>query len=361
MNTLRKWGFVMQGPEELFDIIHSTRPTVPDALIHEWVYYLSQLKGCKLFSAAAQEENPDGWLRARTHGIGGSDIATILDENPWSSPRKIWMSKLNMFEGDKQPIQSEAARWGNLLETTIATEWGRRHNRQWIHIPVTIQSEENPWMLANVDGFTLSDDRQLVTGILEVKSTSAYNEEPWSEGPLPFYYMCQTNWYCGICGLDMYCITCLVGGQKLYAYNDMPADYDLFKREAAAAADFWQNNVLKGIEPKAAEADVAALQATEHDPEEPPVILDDEESSNVIQSYVDLRDKITQLEKVKKALYAQLFVYMGKSCSAVIGEHTVALKVTNRRNTDLSKLAREFPEAYAACVSTTASTSLNIR
>ena len=88
------------------------------------------------------------------------------------------MSKLDMFDSDKQPTQNEAARWGNLLETIVATEWGKRYERQWIHIPVTIQSEEFPWMLANVDGFTLSDDRRMITGILEIKTTSAYNEDP---------------------------------------------------------------------------------------------------------------------------------------------------------------------------------------
>ena len=351
----------MQGPEELFDIICRTRPSVPESQAREWVYYLQQLKGCKLFSAAAQEENPDGWLRARTHGIGGSDIATILDENPWSSPKRIWMSKLNMFDSDKQPVQSESARWGNLLETIVATEWGRRNERQWIHIPVTLQSEEFPWMLANVDGFVLSDDRKQIAGILEIKTTSAFNEEPWSEGPLPFYYLCQVNWYCGICGLDSYCITCLVGGQKLYAYNDMPADPDLFKRETIAAADFWQNNVLKGIEPKASDGDLEDLQKAEHDSDEPPVILNDEESANVIQGYVDLREKIGQLEKVKKALAAQLYAYLGKACEAVIGDHSMSLTFTNRRNTDLKKLEREYPEAYKACVTAKVTTSLNVK
>lgn len=353
----------MQGPEELFDIIRQ-RHSVTESQAREWAYYLGQLKGCKLFSVAAQEEDPEGWLRARTHGIGGSDIATILGENPWSSPHRIWMSKLDMFDSDKQPTQNEAARWGNLLETTVATEWGYRNNRQWIHIPVTLQSEEYPWMLANVDGFTLSDDRKVVTGILEIKTTSAFNEEPWSEGPLPFYYLCQVNWYCGICGLDQFCITCLVGGQKLYAYNDMPCDPDLFKRETVAAADFWQNNVLKGIEPKRSENDLEELQkeaADEHDQSLPPVIYDDDESSNVIQGYIDIRDKIGQLEKVKKALYAQLYVYLGKATEGVIGEHTVSIKFTERRNVNWSKLEKEYPQAYAACVGKTVSNSLNIK
>lgn len=349
----------MQTERELVQMILMGRPHLPQETAQKWAHYLVQLKGCKLFSVAAQEEDPDAWLKARTFGIGGSDIATILGENPWSSPRRIWMSKLNMFAADKQPQQSEAARWGNLLETTIAQEWAFRNNKNWIHIPVTLQSEEYEWMLANVDGFVLSDDGSTITGILEIKTTTAYNEEIWKEGPLPFYYMCQTNWYCGICGLPEYDICCLVGGQHLYAYH-IPADPDLFKRETEAAADFWQNNVLRGIEPLAQEADADVLIAEEHDPEEPPVILQDEESANVVNGFCELRDKISNLEKVKKALYAQLLVYMGKSCEGIIGEHTLSINITQRRKADLDKLMKNFPEAYAACVTMTQSSSLKI-
>lgn len=350
----------MQTVEELVAIITTGRKSVSAAQAHEWAYYLSQLNGCKLFSVAAQEEDPDGWLRARTHGIGGSDIATIMDENPWSSPRKIWMSKLNMFQADKQPTQSEAARWGNLLEPVVANEWALRNSKQWIHIPVTLQSEEMPWMLANVDGFVLTNDRKSITGILEIKTTTAYNEDAWKEGPLPYYYLCQTNWYCGICGLSEYDIVCLVGGQHLYGYH-LLADPVFFMREKSAAQDFWENNVLKGIEPKLTGNDLQEQQEKEFSDETPPAIYNDEDSERVVNSYIELRDKISALDKVKKALYAQLYTYMGTSTEGIIGEHTLQISRSERRSADLNRLAHDFPEAYAACVSSSIVTSLRIK
>lgn len=350
----------MQPTDELVQMITSERKTVPEATAREWAYYLSQLKGCHLFSVAAQEENPDGWLKARTFGIGGSDIATVMGENKWSSPRKIWMSKLNMFESDKQPKQSEPARWGNLLETTVAQEWADRNHKQWIHIPVTLQYDECPWMLANIDGFVLSDDRKHIANILEIKTTTAHNEKTWAEGPVPFYYMCQTNWYCGICGLDSYDIVCLVGGQHLYSYH-LPADPELFQREKVEAAKFWNVNVLQGIEPKATDADVETLEADEHDPVAPPVVYSDDESERVIENYIQLKEKISALEKIKKALYAQIWVYMGKSMDGIIGSRTVTVSASKRRAVDWKMLMNEFPEAYEACVSTSDSYKLSIK
>ena len=350
----------MQSRQELIEIILAGNKTVSHRTAEIWAKYLSQLKGCRLFSVAAQEVDPEGWLRARTNGIGGSDIAAIIGENPWSSPRKIWMSKLNMFGADKPAEQAEPARWGNLLESTIAEEWARRTGRKWIHIPVTLQSEENPWMLANVDGFTLTDDGEHIYGILEIKTTTAHNEDTWKNGPIPFYYMCQTNWYCGICQLPVYDIVCLVGGQHLYYYS-VPADADLFKRETEAASDFWNNNVLKGIEPAATDTDVESLSKAEHDEEAEPAILTDEESTRLADAYCTIRDKISALDKVKKALYAQLYVCLGKSTAGIIGEHTVSIITKKTRKIDYNKLLNEFPEAYEACVDYTVSSSLNIK
>ena len=222
----------MQTTQELLQMILTGRPDISFEEASKWIKYLSQLKGCHLFSVASPEKDQKEWLKERTAGIGGSEIAAIMGENHWSSPRQIWMSKIGMFD-DKQPTQSEAARWGNLLETAVATEWGVRNNRKWIHIPVIIQSDDEPWLFANIDGFTLSDDEELITGILEVKTTSAYNLSQWEEGPLPYHYICQVNWYCGITGLDQYDLVCLVGGQKLYSYT-LPAVKELFEKEKSS-------------------------------------------------------------------------------------------------------------------------------
>ena len=124
------------------------------------------------------------------------------------------------------PISRVRQRWGNLLENTVAQEWAKRENRQWIHVPVCLQSLDNSVMFANIDGFTLSDDRQTVTGILEIKTTNEHNRQVWETGPLPEYYICQTNWYLGVTGLPLYDIVCLVGGQRLYSYT-LPRDNEV--------------------------------------------------------------------------------------------------------------------------------------
>lgn len=348
----------MQNEEELTRIIAISNPKVDRDTVHQWAGYLQQLKGCHLYSAASPDIDKDEWLRQRTAGIGGSEIATILGENHWSSPREVWLTKLGIFESN--PTQSEPARWGNVLETVVATEWGLRNNRKWVHIPVILQHDDEPWLLANVDGFTLSDDERVVTGILEIKTTSEYNRSYWEDGPLPYNYICQTMWYCGITNLSSIDLVCLVGGQRLYSV-ELPFDKELFDKEREAARTFWLENVQKGIEPLATSVDVEKVKEVDYDLSAPPIILEEDACENVAEAYVTLREKITALTGIKKALYAQLFLMLGKSSQAITKTHTMSIQATTRRNCDLSLLHEKYPEAYNECVSSSTSVSLNVK
>lgn len=355
----------MQSRAELISIIHKGRPEIPMQTVEKWADYLGQLNGCHLFSVAAPEKDKAEWLRERRAGIGGSEVAAIMGENHWNSPRQIWLSKMGMFD-DKPPQQSEAARWGNLLETIVADEWALREGRKYVHIPVILQDDERPYLLANIDGFTLSDDGLFITGILEVKTTSAYNQSIWENGPLPFHYLCQTNWYCGITRLGAYTIICLVGGQHLYSY-DLPADAALFTREVNAADNFWLNHIVTGIEPPATAVDKELLkraEAPEDVPdidEAPTLILEDEESQRLISSYIQLRDKAKALKDIKDAVYAQIKIKLGKSPSAMTATNSVTVKKSARRSCDFDLLQTIAPEVYVRVVTEKVAMSLDIR
>lgn len=350
----------MQNVTELVEIIKQGRPNVSNEDAYLWSEYLQQLKGCHLLSATSPDVDKAAWLKQRTIGIGGSEIAALLGENKWTSPRQIWLSKMGMFDDTELAPQSESARWGNLLETIVATEWGNRTGRKWIHLPVVLQDDEFPYLLANIDGFTLSDDGKTITGILEIKTTSEYNRQVWEEGPLPYNYICQVTWYCGITRLQSIELVCLVGGQRLYEHT-LPFDKELFDKEKEAAKIFWEEYVLKGIEPPATAADKELIKDIEHDVTLPPVILDDDESENLAEAYCKLREQIAALEKVKKALYANLFVLLGRSTQGMTKTHLINLQFSTRRVCDFEKLQEAYPDAYNDCITVKTVSSLHIK
>lgn len=338
----------MQSRSELIELIQTGRPDVSYSVADMWAFYLSQLKGCHLYSVTSPELDKTKWLKARCVGIGGSEIAAIMGENSWSSPRQIWMSKIGALDEADKP-QSEAARWGNLLETSILTEWGIRENRQWIHIPVSLQDDEKSYLLANIDGFTLSDDRNLVLGVLEGKTTSLRNEEPWRDGPIPVYYMYQTNWYCGITRLSEYVIVCLVGGQKLYHY-ELPADTELFAQQVVAADTFWNVNVLGHIEPEASAADLDGVRTAGADETLPALVIEDDESDKLVQLYCDTGKKMKALKDIHDGLSARIRLMLKGGGQAITKSHAITISTTNRRTCNFEKLADEFPEVYEQCV-----------
>lgn len=358
----------MQELSVLLDIFKRDRPDLDKRVAFEWAEYLTQLESCELYSAVSQKINEEEWLKKRVAGIGGSDIAAIMGENKWNSPRQIWASKVGALD-DKPPQQSEAAEWGSILEPVVAEVWARKNNKRIIQLPVTLRSIDKPWQLANIDGFILSDDGRTIEGILEIKTTSAYNKDIWENGPLPFYYVCQANWYSGITGLSEYTLVCLVGGQKLFSY-DLPFDPELFARESKAADDFWHNNVLAGIEPAATEVDLELLKhamaaedavAVTSQEEEQAIILDDDETERLAKAYATLRAQIGELEKLKKALQAQLILKMGTSKQALTKQYVIALNPTVRRSCDYNKLQEQYPEAYAECISITTSRTFSLK
>lgn len=350
----------MQSKEELINLLQKSG--VPEDKATLWAKYLCQLDCCSLHSAAIQTENEEAWLAARTHGIGGSDIAAIMGESDWKSAYDIWLTKTGQFasNGEEHP-QSEAARWGNVLEDAIAYEWAHRNNKQIIKIPVSLKYDKAPYMLANIDGFVLSDDRETITGILEIKTTSAYNNDAWEVGPLPYYYICQATWYTMITGLPCFDIVCLVGGQKLYDYH-IPKDQELCERMYKEADHFWNVNVKQLIEPKLTAVDAEKVTKAEiaADPDELPLVDDSDATNNIVTAYLEARTKCTALEKIKKALYAEVFQAMRGKANLVTQNNTVKVSRSVRRSCDFDALARDFPEAYAATVSSTTSSKLII-
>ena len=306
---------------------------------------------CEINSTVRQEEDFIGWLRDRQNGIGGSDIAAICGVSDWSSPRDIYLAKTQIAE---EGAQSEAARWGNVLEQSIAAEWAKRHNRDYVHIPINFKSLIYPFANANIDGFTL-DAHGNVDGVLEIKTTSVYNKEIWEEGPLPLYYMYQAQWYLLVTGLPKVTIACLVGGQRLYAY-EFTAIPDIMNDIITQGKHFWYENVQKLIEPPLIGIDsdrdkVVKGETIPADNPLDPFIIENEEFEKSIEVYLNLNEKIRELDKIKKALYNNIFEGMQRHEEAITATRTLKIQKQNRKYCDFDIL-QKYPDVYNETVYT---------
>lgn len=190
------------------------------------------------------------WHALRQTGLGGSDAAAIAGLNRYRGPYSVWAEKTARHV---ETVDSEAVRWGTLLEPVILAEWAERHQVRVEPEPCLLQSHEWPWMLANVDG--------LIDGaIVEVKTAGLRQADRWQTEP-PIEYWTQGLHYCAVTGFRRCVFVCLIGGQELVEhtvdYSEASIDH-LVRVEA----DFWRH-VQDDIPPPASVDDVPALMCSE--------------------------------------------------------------------------------------------------
>jgi putative phage-type endonuclease len=199
----------------------------------------------------------DEWLAARRTGIGGSDIAAILGLSPWRTPLDVYRDKV---EGTEQ-TETEAMRWGLLLEDVIAREYAARAGVRIQRVNTLIRARDREWAIATLDRVVLpARGRARVTGgelrgadgVLECKVVGPYAAGAWGRGDdpdaVPLHCAAQCMWYLGITGLPWCDVAALIGGQRLIIRR-IERDEETISAMFARAETFWRDHVLARVPP----------------------------------------------------------------------------------------------------------------
>ena len=144
---------------------------------------------------ASTENMPyEDWLEYRKQGIGGSDVSVVCGISRYKSPMELWMEKT-----DQLPPQEagDAAYWGSQLEAIVRAEFTKRTGIEVKQIKQLLQSEEYPFMLANLDG--VCDVPDIGPCIFEAKTASAFKVGEW-EDTIPDEYQLQVQHYMAVTG-----------------------------------------------------------------------------------------------------------------------------------------------------------------
>lgn len=179
----------------------------------------------------------DSWLKARMAGISSSDAAAVLGVSPWKSPFTLYAEKLGLVDTDAE--ESEAMRWGTLLEPVIATRYGEETQRP-LHDPGRFtlrQSPRHPFMLATLDREILTPNERGVVGVLEIKTTGQFRVDEWAEEP-PVYYQVQVQHQLAVTGYAWGSLAVLIGGQR-FLWVDIERRDDFIALLVEREAAFW--------------------------------------------------------------------------------------------------------------------------
>jgi len=189
--------------------------------------------GHSVLVADVTAEDRAAWLEARRGGIGGSDAAAIVGLSPWQSAYSLWCDKVY---GAADSGESEAMRWGRLLEDPVADEYAVRTGYEVTKFAGIVAHPDHPFMYANPDRVVRDGDTE---ALLEVKTTSAYNAGEWSETDAPAQYLVQVQHYLAVCGLPWCDLAVLLGGQTFHSLRVF-ADGELIGWLIDREAAFWE-------------------------------------------------------------------------------------------------------------------------
>jgi putative phage-type endonuclease len=142
------------------------------------------------------------WHEARK-GIGGSDVASVMDMNPYKSCFTLYCEKTGLIDSTIEP--SMPMKMGTAFEPVIRQLF-QENNKEWltIHETGTWASIEDPRSVANPDGIVEWADGSL--GVLEIKFSRIY----WDK--LPEHYNLQVQHYLWVLGLNRAIVVAVAGG-----------------------------------------------------------------------------------------------------------------------------------------------------
>jgi putative phage-type endonuclease len=177
---------------------------------------------------------PD-WHKAR-RGIGGSDVAAVMDMSPFKSAYTLWAEKSGKAWQDIPA--SMPMKMGTAFEPVIRQLFAEE-NQEWltVHETGTWQSIEDPVMKANVDGIIEWQNGKL--GVLEIKFSRQY----WDK--LPEHYNLQVQHYLSVLGLESGMVVAVSGGD--YREFEVKRDNDLIEHMKTRVRGFY--DLVEGNEP----------------------------------------------------------------------------------------------------------------
>lgn len=276
----------------------------------------------------------EDWLNYRRIGIGGSEIAALIGESPWSSPFQIYLDKVVDLPEDEQ---TEQMYFGNLMEPVVADEFARRTGLEVKPLNFMLQDDTYEYMLANVD--RVIEHPELGRGLLECKNVSAFKLTDWENERVPSHYYYQVQWYLGVTEYPYAYIAAIIGGNT-FRYTFIKRNESIIKDLRDAAIRFWTQHIIPKIPPEVSFNDKDALSTLYPKHEEQAYHLSNAEY--MFMSDLLFRRKMLKEAEDAEALAKNRLMSIMQTCDALYyeGEKMVSWR-TNVRGSRVFKILVE--------------------
>ena len=277
------------------------------------------------------------WLEWRKKGIGGSDASVVCGISRYKSPVELWMDKTDQIQSTEA---GEAAYWGTLLESVVRTEFSKRTGIEVQCVNQLLQSEEHPFMLANLDG--ICEHPEYGTCIFEAKTASAYKSGEWDDA-IPDEYQLQIQHYMAVTGYRGAYIAVLIGGNT-FRWKFIERDEELISMLTELERNFW-NHVRNNTPPPLDGSDASAKFLAERFPDSIPksqITLPDN-AAELLEQYDTACEQLTIATEKKQRAENLLKEMMGNHEIGTAGDRIITWKSIVQERLDSKTLKAEHP------------------
>ena len=275
------------------------------------------------------------WLEHRRHSIGGSDAATIVGLNPYSSRYELWADKLGKIPPKEE---NEAMRIGHDLEEYVAQRFCEATGKRVRRENSILTNTDIPFAHANVDRIVIGEKAGL-----ECKTTSVLNLKRFAGGEYPPNYYVQCQHYMMVTGYKVWYLAVLVLGREFLWFEVKRCDEDI-EALRAAEQDFWEL-VEKQEAPAVDGTDSCGDTLDKLYPDsDPDVDIDLTAVSDALRQRSELCRQIKALEEQKKACENSVKDYMETAERGLCDGFKVSWKSQQRIAFDSKQLQADHPE-----------------
>lgn len=284
--------------------------------------------------------NDDDWYTLREKRIGGSDIGAILGVNKYKSIIDVYIDKTegSKFEGN------EATFWGHMHEATIMKVFAQKHRE--FNVYQAPYSVVDDFLIANLDA-VLKDRSTGEHGVLEIKTTNAFNYKDWEGDVVLQYYYAQVQHYLMLTGYKFAYIAVLIGGNHYKDFKIERSEEDIaLIREKAT--EFYKENILKQIPPMpdGSDAYMNYLKKKAMDIENDTVVefVDLEEKAQKVK---DIGKEINNLKKEQDLLKEQIMLELINNGTQKGVAGKIKFNIQTKKSTDLEAMIKANAELVA--------------
>ena len=292
--------------------------------------------GYKVLASTENMPYPD-WLEWRKKGIGGSDASVVCGISRYKSPVELWLDKTDQIQSAEA---GEAAYWGTLLESVVRSEFSKRTGIEVQCVNQLLQSEEHPFMLANLDG--VCEHPEYGTCIFEAKTASAYKAGEWDDA-IPDEYALQLQHYLSVTGYRGAYIAVLIGGNA-FRWKFIERDEELISMLIDLEKNFW-NHVQTNTPPPMDGSDASARFLAERFPDSVPksqITLPDT-AAELLQQYDAACEQLSVATEKKQYAENLLKEMMGNNEIGNAGDRIITWKSVVQERLDSKTLKAEHP------------------